>query len=169
MVAGGGDRFRFSGLEMAVIAASFVVTAVLVFILGFYVGRDVASRHLGPGPLTARVPVGPAEENGGLVRQPTQVVPVPEAPVPEPNLVKDGDNRGYTVQVRATRSRKEAESMAAELIERGVDAFVVVAEEGDARWYRVRVGRFEEMAEARAMAERCRHDFGLEQAYATPR
>ncbi len=59
--------------------------------------------------------------------------------------------------------------MAAELIERGVDAFVVVAEEGDARWHRVRVGRFEEMAEARAMAERCRHDFGLEQAYATPR
>ncbi len=70
MAASGGDRFRFSGLEMAVIAASFVVTAVLVFILGFYVGRDVASRHLGPGPLTARVPVGPAEENGGLVHQP---------------------------------------------------------------------------------------------------
>lgn len=167
MVTGKGDRFRFSGLEMAVITASFVVTSVLVFVLGFYVGRDVAFRHLGPQPLTARVPVGPAEqeasESGREAAEPA-VSPQSRVEVPaEPASAQ----AVYTVQVRATRSRKEAESLAAELRERGMDAFVVLAEDEGARWYRVRIGRFEEIAAAQAVAERCRQEFGLEQTYVT--
>ena len=69
--------------------------------------------------------------------------------------------------MRATRRLKEAESLAAKLAERGMDSFVALAGDEGARWYRVRVGKFDSMAAARLVAERCRLEFKLEQTYIT--
>ena len=163
--------FQFTSLELAALAASFFITSLLVFILGFYVGREVASQHDAPGPQVARVPVPAGSENGDPVRDESKA----EFQRQKPAVTEDGGEAVegkageapvlYTVQVQATRSRREAEALVAQLGERGLGAFVTPAGDADSRWFRVRVGRFKEIEAARAMAAKCRDELGLEQAY----
>ncbi|MBK7996500.1 MAG: zinc-ribbon domain-containing protein [Blastocatellia bacterium] len=55
----------------------------------------------------------------------------------------------YTVQVRATQSQGEAESIGKKLRSSGAEAYVVRADLGaKGIWYRVRVGRYQSFAEA---------------------
>jgi len=72
---------------------------------------------------------------------------------------------GYTVQVLATRKEADAEALIKKLKARGYEAHVKRVSDGQTSWYRVRVGRFGGFGDARAMADRCRRELGLEQAF----
>jgi|GEM_PF-4191525 len=71
----------------------------------------------------------------------------------------------YTVQVLSTRDVGAAESLARSLKARGLGAYVRPAQDSTGRWFRVRIGRFDELGPARALATRCRKDLSLDQAY----
>lgn len=206
MARRGRGQFQFTITELVVLAGSFTVTAALVFLLGFYVGREVAVHHQAPEPRVARVPVGEApteaEPEGEAVRptppaakarpsethhpskplrqpepQPHAKPPavVPAAPLHDREetrqpaaTVPPAPSVPYTVQVLATRNRREAEALASELKGKRIGAFVAPVEDASGRWYRVRIGRFDDLQSARAMEDRCRRDFGLDQAYVVP-
>ena len=242
MARRGRGQFEFTVVELAVLGASFAVTSGLVFLLGFYVGREVASEHAPLGERVARIPVAPAPPKSAGPSVPPAIPPAipmdptapkeaeaeasPEAapqppepgpaeraaaapqtgaadrpgagqegpppgeqaalapsapptaspaepPSPEPagSEVERRDLLpavGYTVQVLATRNRKEAESLAAELKGNGFGAFVTAVEDAGGRWYRVRIGRYDDPHAARVMVERCKRDLGLSQAYVSP-
>ena len=98
----------------------------------------------------------------------------PDAGAPGADAVAAAEESGpkaglsYTVQVLATRNRKEAELLTDELKEQGLGAFVAPVEDAGGKWYRVRIGRYDDAKSAREMAERCRQDIGLSQAYVSP-
>lgn len=93
----------------------------------------------------------------------TPAKPEPEAKEEEPEERSTG--RGYTVQVLATRRQGEADALVGKLKARGYNAYIKKVSEGAAAWYRVRVGSYGGFSDARAMADRCRRDLGLEQAF----
>lgn len=72
---------------------------------------------------------------------------------------------GYTVQVLATRKQADAEALVKKLSARGYGAYIKRVSDGHASWYRVRVGSYGGFGEARTMADHCRRDLGLEQAF----
>lgn len=74
--------------------------------------------------------------------------------------------RGYTVQVLSTRKQAEADALVAKLKSRGYAAYIKKVSEGESgAWYRVRVGSYGAFGEARGMADKCRRDLGLGQAF----
>lgn len=88
----------------------------------------------------------PAEANGASPLPPLAASPRATAPF-------------FTVQIKATQSRPEADRFAAKLTAQGFHPFVAVVElPGRGRWYRVRVGHFE----SRAKADRYLTDFKRE-------
>lgn len=226
------------------LAVSFVVTAVCVFFLGFYVGKKNAALHAPQEDRVARIPVDdfskyarPAVPAGASVEAAgadktsqakaddeadAKAVAVAKAEVAAPDDAKaerkvrkgqeaetpmaddaaddqepavpakarkkadaaveepaeearddaeedaeDGQARapGYTVQVLATRKEADAEALIKKLKARGYEAYVKRVSDGQTSWYRVRVGRYGGFGDARAMADRCRRELGLEQAF----
>lgn len=188
MARRGRSQFQFTVVELSVLAVSFAVTSFLVFMLGFYVGREVAGRHGPPRESVARIPAVPAPavpaaSPAGPDSKPLDAVPGGEGqPVaeagadetvaaPDPAAVGSEDATAggvYTVQVLATRNSNEADAMRNSLEKKGVEAFIAPVEDAGGSWYRVRIGRYADAAGARRMAERCRRELGLGQAYVSP-
>ena len=187
-------QFQFTMVELTVLAASFAVTSGLVFLLGFYAGREVAAEHAPVSPEVARIPIGatPREErlparssDPGMAaalrpQAPAAAPPTAERPAaateapvaPEPveaaPEAPTAPSVPYTVQVLATRNRSEAETLAGNLKKRGFGAFVAAVDDAGGSWYRVRIGRYDDADSARRMAERCHRELGLTQAYVSP-
>jgi cell division septation protein DedD len=70
----GREQFQFTVLELTTLAISFAATSALVFLLGFYVGREAAAEHAAVGDGVARVPVlGPPGETEAAAKQPVSV------------------------------------------------------------------------------------------------
>ena len=198
------SQFQFTIVELAVLGASFAATSVLVFLLGFHVGREVAGRHGPPDARVARIPVvdpdgvdledalrAPGADDGehaateadhnateggeSSAAKPSQGPAAADAArgrgpgtSADAGAVAASGGLAYTVQVLATRDREEAESLTEDLKAQGLGAFVAPVEDAGGRWYRVRIGRYGDAKSARAMAERCRQDIGLSQAYVSP-
>ncbi len=72
---------------------------------------------------------------------------------------------GYTVQILATRKTAEADALVKKLKSRGYAAYIKKMSDGEGAWYRVRVGSYGAFSEARSMADKCRRDLGLPQAF----
>jgi cell division septation protein DedD len=118
-----------------------------------------------PEPAAQRYtrPVAPVPDQRAATGRPDPVLETPlEAEPPA------GHAMAYTVQVLATRNRREADSLVADLKRRGFGAFVAPVEDGGGQWYRVRIGRYDSQDSARAMAERCREQLGIGQAFVSP-
>ena len=89
MARRGRGQFQFTVVELSVIAVSFAATSALVFLLGFYVGRENAAQHAPLDEKVARIPVGPAppksdtrtddEEGMRAAEPPTSTGQEPEA------------------------------------------------------------------------------------------
>lgn len=92
MAARDRQQFQFTTLEMLVVAAGYLVTSSLVFLLGFSVGKGNSAFHQGPGEHVARVRVedpsryapsaprlGSASEGSAAVSPPV-AEPTPKAP-----------------------------------------------------------------------------------------
>jgi cell division protein FtsN len=176
----GEGGYQFSLIELSMLALGVAVTVAAVFLMGFYVGRDSASEH---APLDERVARIPITENAGAAKKPVPVreprspvqapaKPVPDAPRPPPAAAPTRPipqvGVPYTVQVLATRNRAEAEELRAQLVRRSIGAFISAVEEAGTRWYRVRIGRYDDLSAARAMESRVRREMGLSQASIVP-
>ncbi len=66
----------------------------------------------------------------------------------------------YTVQVSSWATRAKAEAQAAQFSQGGYPAFVQEAVVGSTTWYRVRVGRYGSISEAREVADKLREQRG---------
>ncbi|MBI5504657.1 MAG: SPOR domain-containing protein [Deltaproteobacteria bacterium] len=250
----GRRQLQFTGVEMTLLAVSFLVTASCVFFLGFYVGKKNAAAHVPRDERVARIPVGDfskysrpaaagpegsstetgsagadvpkggarAKSDGkppsGAAEAKTEakeddktgdargVAPAgeakPDAAAGAADAKADGKDAkaadakaaaakaaadkaaqakaaeaakpeedrkagagGYTVQVLATRKQGDAEALVKKLASRGYGAYIKRVSDGQTSWYRVRVGRYGVFGEARTMADHCRRELGLEQAF----
>jgi cell division protein FtsN len=176
---GEGD-YQFSFIELSLLAAGVLATVSAVFLMGFYVGRDSASEHAPLDERVARIPVDesataegkPAPTRPAAAALVPQATPPPLAVAAEPKLpplpAQPGVVVPYTVQVLATRNKGEAEDLRAQLVRRSIGAFISAVEEAGTRWYRVRIGRYDDLAAARAMESRVRKEMGLAQASIVP-
>ena len=73
--------------------------------------------------------------------------------------------KGYTVQILSTRKQAEAEALVQKLKSRGYGAYIKKISNGEDAWYRVRVGSYGAFSEAKGMADKCRRDLSLGQAF----
>jgi cell division protein FtsN len=177
MARRGEGSYQFSLIELSVLALGVLATVSTVFLMGFYVGRESASEH---APLDERVARIPIAESAEAVAKPAAAraakpaapapagAPLAEPQAPAPAPAPAGAVVPYTVQVLATRNKAEAEDLRAQLVRRSIGAFISAVEEAGTRWYRVRIGRYDDLAAARAMESRVRREMGLTQAYIVP-
>jgi len=175
MARRGAGGYQFSFIELSVLALGVLATVTAVFLMGFYVGRDSASEHAPLDERVARIPIAggaSAAEKPAPARQAPPKAALPAAPAPSPSAAPrpTTPHAGvpYTVQVLATRNKAEAEDLRAQLVRRSIGAFISSVEEAGTRWYRVRIGRYDDLAAARAMEARVRREMGLTQASIVP-
>ena len=175
MARRGEGSYQFSLIELSVLAAGVFATVAAVFLMGFYVGRESAGEHAPLDERVARIPIAESAELAEKPAAPRPTKPAPSAPPPAaatepqgPTAPPAGAVVPYTVQVLATRNKAEAEDLRAQLVRRSIGAFISAVEEAGTRWYRVRIGRYDDLAAARAMESRVRREMGLTQAYIVP-
>jgi D-alanyl-D-alanine carboxypeptidase (penicillin-binding protein 5/6) len=99
--------------------------------------------------------------------------PLPKRPEAKPIMQRPGEVRGgtnapYTVQVGAFREKRAADTLRQKLRQRGYSAFVTASETRKVKWYRVRVGEFDNQGEAKRFVGRIKSQMGLEALVATP-
>jgi len=83
----------------------------------------------------------------------------------EKEKAESSTGKGYTVQILSTRKQAEAEALVQKLKSRGYGAYVKKIANGEDAWYRVRVGSYGAFSEAKGMADKCRRDLNLGQAF----
>ncbi|MFQ5478503.1 MAG: SPOR domain-containing protein [Candidatus Binatia bacterium] len=81
-------NFQFTGFELTLLGIGFTLASVLVFFLGFYVGRMVSAEHAPADAMVARVPVSSSPH--GAVRSLTPRAG-PEALEPSKPRSEKGD------------------------------------------------------------------------------
>lgn len=125
-----------------------------------------------PEPIAARPTIAPIPADPEPIDEddpdaapppapPPTAAPEPIRP-PEPSRPPEpvADAR-YTLQVKAARDKAEADAFVAELREAGFAPHVVLADiPGKGRFFRIRVGHFGSMAEARAFQRRYKRQSG---------
>lgn len=175
MARRGEGSYQFSLIELSVLALGVLTTVAAVFLMGFYVGRESAGEHAPLDERVARIPIAENAEVAEHPAAPRPAKPAASAPPtaaatepPAPTAPPAGAVVPYTVQVLATRNKAEAEDLRAQLVRRSIGAFISAVEEAGTRWYRVRIGRYDDLAAARAMESRVRREMGLTQAYIVP-
>jgi len=119
-------------------------------------------------PVTEKpTPAAPAIPTAGVERmQPSPAAAKRTEPAP---AAKEWADAGWTVQVNATTSIKQATELASSLRAKGYAAYTVQAPLRGQTWYRVRVGRFPSRAKAKEMETRLKTREHLDSAYVTPR
>jgi cell division septation protein DedD len=91
--------------------------------------------------------------------------PIPENSAevpPADDTSKSAGGTQYTVQIMATSSKPKAEQQLSTLKSKGYRAFLDEIKNGNVSVYKVRVGRFDDTQEAKALASRIKKDLRLE-------
>jgi DedD protein len=114
-----------------------------------------------PPPAVTPVPAPPAPTAaapaGTAAATPPAAAPPPAAKAPDrptPGIPTEPRGAGYAIQVAALNGRDEAESMVKRLTGKGYTAYILPPQAGQPPMYRVRVGKFQERAEAEKVATR---------------
>jgi cell division protein FtsN len=183
MARRGEDGFHFTLGQLALLAGGVCASVGFAFFLGIYVGREAASQHAPLDERVAKVPapeptVSKATRPSAPAKPETAAVPPPATATVAPSLVPPvrkgelepppGAVVPYTVQVVSTRDRSEAETVRSRLLGRRIGAFLSEVEEGGGRWYRVRIGRYDDVTAANAMADRVKKELGYSAARVVP-
>ena len=111
-----------------------------------------------PTPPPAATPPASAAPTPAPTPAPAEAKP-PERPAPavsaDPAAVSDPSGPGYAVQVAAYRDRREADTLAKQLIAKGYPAFVMDPVKGaPTAMFRVRVGKYKTLKDAEAVSAR---------------
>jgi nucleoid DNA-binding protein len=171
-VGGGETGGRTSGLLIGVVV--LLVLAIATFALNYFqvihlwgkkTPKVVESVQEPEGfPPQTTTEQGPASEQGtATTEKGAETVPSVTAPATTPRVPAKGKGKPevtpparvtgtgqYTVQVSSWTSKGKAEQEASSLSTSGFGAFVEDAVIGETTWFRVRVGRFATLKEARA-------------------
>lgn len=118
-----------------------------------------------PGPAPSAAASGLPTEHIATPQPSAKVTPAPKAsarttaaktPAPKTTASRTKEAAGFTVQVTASRDKKDAEKLVKELRSRGFDVFVVPPQYSDAKdnLYRVQVGPYATRAEAVRVRDR---------------
>ena len=118
-----------------------------------YAGRLTTTT---PPPETLKEPVSADVRAASAVKAPAREA-APVAPAVR-STAKPGTSEsaagGYVVQVAAVKVRSEADTIAKRLASKGFPSFVTTPSAGDARVYRVRVGKYNDRRDAESVARR---------------
>ena len=108
-----------------------------------------------PPPETLKDPVSADVKAAAAVKAPVkEPAPVPAVRNTSKPAANDSAAGGYVVQVAAVKVRSEADTIAQRLKSKGFPSFVTTPGAGDARVYRVRVGKYTDRSEAESVARR---------------
>ena len=124
---------------------------------------DSASVAAVAAPLAGATENNKAPAVEKAVKPQTQTVTKPSETTPE----RGGGS--WSVQLASYTEEKIAASLAKKLKDKGYDAYVTVVNLKGKEWHRVRVGRFEEQAQAEKLSETLRTSEKLERAVVTRR
>jgi len=132
------------------IVLGIIIVASLIFLLGYLVGRGYELRE---EPITEKV------EKKEIIFKPqiTPKIPSPKAGLP------------YTVQVASSQSEEKALALVNRLKAQGYPAYIEEALLEGEKWFRVRVGSFQNKEDALELADRLRKEEGLEESMAWKR
>ncbi|HIF62723.1 MAG TPA: SPOR domain-containing protein [Deltaproteobacteria bacterium] len=114
-----------------------------------------------------------ADEEAGEALDPSVLAKALVAATKEQKPLTDADlelapgEGAYTVQLIATRSREEAYGLGHRLRKEGYQAYVKLGDEEDVPWYRVRIGSYQTITEARVVQGECNDELGFKSAYVT--
>lgn len=152
----------FSRGQLFGVASLFVGAAAVIFFFGILIGQSIEERKLvskGDAGVTVPVNPGASGDDQELTFYDTLTKPAPpKAGAPAPAPPADEDETPWTVQVAAAETRARADSMAAELKERGYEAYVTSGKLNRKTFYRVRVGRYPSRQEAMVALQRLKKD-----------
>ncbi|MBC8293626.1 MAG: SPOR domain-containing protein [Proteobacteria bacterium] len=90
-----------------------------------------------------------------------------QKPLTDADLELAPGEGAYTVQLMATRSREEAYGLGHRLRKEGYRAYVKLGDEEGVPWYRVRIGSYQTITEARVVQGECNDELGFKSAYVT--
>lgn len=108
-------------------------------------------------PVVAAAPAPAPAEATGDGDEPEPIAR--ETPKPRPKARRRASR--LTLQVKSVPEKSEADAFAARLRAAGFEPYIVLADiPGKGRWYRVRVGRFEDMEAAKAFQRRYKAESG---------
>lgn len=134
--------------------------------------RHVANVETKPVGTTANAPstkdiAAKAAERIAQDKAPTEKKPEPVNNMPKdlPTGVAASSIGKYTIQVSSHQAEDEAKTKATELKTKGFSAFVVPATVKGKVWYRVSVGLFDNMPEAKAFREKLLKEAGVAAAF----
>jgi cell division septation protein DedD len=180
--------------QLLTLTFGFLIASVLIFALGWWVGYDAAEQRITREEQIVRMPVqlptrepepSPAPRlalataTSARLAPPTpipQVLPATATPFAIARAATPtragtvaptratGSGR-WTVQVSATTDPLQAVMMARKLRAKGYDAYTVQGPIGGLMWYRVRVGRFADKAQAQAIERRLKKEEDMEAAF----
>jgi cell division protein FtsN len=165
----GGSSGGGGGSKILLVVAILVVLGAAVFALNYFKVIHLWGKKV---PKTAEImPDASVPENqtdqgmtpeGGQTTEPTtsepttiapEPTPEPTSPVTKPGIgIPTSGSGNYTVQVSSWNSKAKADEEAARLNGAGLSAFVESSEVGGETWFRVRVGHYATIKEAREAA-----------------
>ena len=102
------------------------------------------------------------EKPAAVKEKPAAVETVAKNPTVEEDQPRPAGGAQYTVQVMATSSKPKAQEQLSILKSRGYTPFMDETKTGDTSVFKVRVGKFADTQEAKAMASRIKSDLKLE-------
>jgi cell division protein FtsN len=113
---------------------------------------DLSTEHI----VATAAPAKPAPETAPVAKAAAKPAPAKTVAAKPAAAPRAKEKAGFTVQVTASRDKRDAEKLVKELKTRGFDVFVVPPQFSDARdnLYRVQVGPYETRAEAVRVRDR---------------
>lgn len=179
--------------QLFTLTLGFLAASVVIFALGWWAGYDSANQRIQrerrpirlavpppevipTSPLVATVAVPTLAPRAAVLTTTPTVTPrlpsptstrplVVERPLTPTPRVSGTLKETWAVQVTATTDALEAVMFARQLRQKGYDAYTVQGPVGGVTWYRVRVGRFPDRADAKATERRIKEREGIEAAY----
>jgi hypothetical protein len=136
----------FRGIAVGLSVGALLLVTYFAF---FYNPAEPVSSPIPTEEIVKNTPT--VVETPDIVDTPTPKPTSTDKPVVATGSVPDSVSGSgkFTIQVRATQSQTEAETLGKKLRGSGAEAYVVKADLGaKGIWYRVRVGRYQSMAEA---------------------
>ncbi|MGE0360149.1 MAG: SPOR domain-containing protein [Vicinamibacterales bacterium] len=118
------------------------------------VARQDPPANAATAPPATAPPVRAATPAEKTASAPTAAAPPAAAARPAAGIPTEPKGGGYAIQVAAFNARDEAETLAKRLLAKGYSVFLVTPQAGQPAMFRVRVGKFQQRAEAERVAAR---------------
>lgn len=147
------------------VTLGIIIIAFLLFLLGYLVGRgyDLGEKPIARLASPASSADRPASPASGQVRKIEKRETVSQPPITSEISPRQAD-LPYTIQVASSQSEEKALALVNRLKTRGYPAYIEEAELKGEKWFRVRVGSFQNREAALQLITRLIGEEGLKDA-----